>query len=83
MFGILLAGGEAAGILAFLIALGVCILIGVAAAFERVALYDFAIVVGVWFAIYLFVRVPLWIAVVNFIVYCIVTIGTMLIWGGQ
>ena len=69
-------------IILFLIALGVCILIGVDSAFERVALYDFAIVVGVWFAIYLFVRVPLWIAIVNFIVYCIVTIGTMLIWGG-
>ena len=70
-------------IILFLIALGVCILIGVAAAFERVALYDFAIVVGVWFAIYLFVQIPLWIAIVNFIIYCIVTIGTMLIWGGQ
>lgn len=70
-------------IILFLIGLCIFFLIGVAAAFERVALYDFAIVIGVWFAIYLFVRVPLWIAVVNFIVYCIVTIGTMLIWGGQ
>ena len=33
-------------IILFLIALGVCILIGVAAAFERVALYNFAIVDG-------------------------------------
>lgn len=70
-------------IILYFIALGVCILIGVAAAFNRVALYDCAIVIGVWYAIYLFVRVPLWIAVVNFIVYCIVTIGTMLTWGGQ
>ena len=65
--------------------IGLCIffLIGVAAAFERVALYDFAIVIGVWYAIYLFVQVPLWIAIVNFIIYCIVTIGTMLTWGGK
>ena len=70
-------------IILYFIALGVCILIGVAAAFERVALYDFAIVIGVWYAIYLFVRVSLWIAIVNFIIYCIVTIGTMLIWGGK
>lgn len=70
-------------IILFLIALGVCILIGVAAAFERVALYDCAIVIGVWFAIYLFVRVSLRIAIVNFIVYCIVTIGTLLTWGGK
>lgn len=70
-------------IILYFIALGVCILIGGAAAFERVALYDFAIVIGVWYAIYLFVRVSLWIAIVNFIIYCIVTIGTMLIWGGK
>lgn len=70
-------------IILFLIALGVCILIGVAAAYERIALYDFAIVVGVWYSIYLFVQISLWIATVNFIVYCIVTLGTMLIWGGK
>ena len=70
-------------IILYFIALGVCILIGVAAAFERVFLYDFAIVIGAWYAIYLFVQVPLWIAVVNFIVYLIVTIGTMLTWGGK
>ena len=70
-------------IILYLIGLCIFFLIGVAAAFEKVVLYDFAIVIGIWFAIYLFVRVPLWIAVVNFIVYCIVTIGTMLIWGGQ
>jgi hypothetical protein len=55
----------------------------VAAAYERVALYDFAIVIGVWYAIYLFVQISLWIAVVNLIVYCIVTIGTMFIWWGK
>ena len=70
-------------IILYFIALGVCILIGVAAAYERVVLYDFAIVMGLWYAIYLFVQIPLWIAVVNFIVYLIVTIGTMLTWGGK
>ena len=71
-------------IILYLIALGVCILIGVAAAFERVVLYDFDIVVGVWYGVLYFVQsTGVLFPILYAIVYLIVTIGTILTWGGK
>lgn len=71
-------------IILFLIALGVCILIGVAAAFERVALYDFAIVIGMWYSVLYFVQsTGVLFPILYAIVYLTVTIGTILTWGGK
>lgn len=71
-------------IILYLIALGVCILIGVAAAFERVVLYDFAIVMGLWYGVLYFIQsTGILFPILYAIVYLIVTIGTLLTWGGK
>ena len=59
-------------------------IIGVAAAFERVFLYDFAIVIGTWYGVLYFVQsTGVLFPILYTIVYLIVTIGTMLTWGGK
>lgn len=71
-------------IILYFIALGVCILIGVAAAYERVFLYDFAIVIGTWYGVLYFIKATgILFPILYTIVYLIVTIGTMLTWGGK
>lgn len=71
-------------IILYLIGLCIFFLIGAAAAFERVVLYDFAIVIGVWFGVLYFIQsTGVLFPILYAIVYLIVTIGTMLTWGGE
>ena len=71
-------------IILFLIGLCVFFLIGVAAAYERVALYDFAIVMGMWYGVLYFVQsTGVLFPILYAIVYLIVAIGTLLTWGGK
>ena len=71
-------------IILYLIGLCICFLIGVAAAFERVVLYDVAIIIGVWFGVFCFIQsTGVLFPILYAIVYLVVTIGTLLTLGGK